>query len=112
MLDRTEIVSPTIITTEPNELMAEIHNRMPVILQPEYVMPWLSVDETPLPDSLSCLTPYHSKSMKEFPVVRRTCLAVWRLKSSTQADAAEVLAKRKGVAARRRLKEACSKAAT
>jgi putative SOS response-associated peptidase YedK len=33
--------SCTIITTEPNALMAEIHNRMPVILSPEHFDEWL-----------------------------------------------------------------------
>ena len=42
-------------------------------------------------------------------LVRRTCLAAWRCKSSTQPDGGEELAKRKGVAARRGLKEAWSK---
>ena len=32
----------TFITCEPNEFMAEIHNRMPVILPEEYFQGWLS----------------------------------------------------------------------
>jgi putative SOS response-associated peptidase YedK len=35
------IESCTIITTEPNALMAGIHNRMPVILAPESFDEWL-----------------------------------------------------------------------
>ncbi len=37
----------TIITTTPNELMAELHNRMPVILDPEQFDWWMtgSTDE-------------------------------------------------------------------
>jgi hypothetical protein len=42
-------------------------------------------------------------------LVRRTCLTAGRCKSSTQPDGGEGLAKRKGVAARRGLKEAWSK---
>ena len=39
-------------------------------------------------------------------VVCQACLAAWRWKSSAQPDGGEVLAKRKGVAARRGLEEA------
>lgn len=35
-------LSCTILTTEPNEAMAEVHNRMPVILGPEAFEGWLS----------------------------------------------------------------------
>jgi hypothetical protein len=45
-------------------------------------------------------------------VVCRACSTAWGCKSPTQPDGGEVLAKRKGVAARRRLKEAWSKTAT
>ena len=34
--DGKRVESFTIITTEPNELVRPIHNRMPVILQPEH----------------------------------------------------------------------------
>ena len=45
-------------------------------------------------------------------VVCRACSTAWGCKSPTQPDGGEVLAKRKGVSARRRLKEAWSKTAT
>jgi hypothetical protein len=45
-------------------------------------------------------------------VVCRACLTAWGCKSPAQPDGGEVLAKRKGVVARRRLKEAWSKTAT
>ena len=38
--------SYTIITTEPNELTATVHNRMPVILEPKDYSRWLDRDET------------------------------------------------------------------
>lgn len=38
------IESCAILTTEPNELLAPIHNRMPVILHPEDYDEWLSRD--------------------------------------------------------------------
>lgn len=39
--DGSVIESCTILTTEPNELLAPIHNRMPVILEPENYDEWL-----------------------------------------------------------------------
>jgi hypothetical protein len=50
-------------------------------------------------------------SAKRF-VVCRACSTAWGCKSPTQPDGGEVLAKRKGIAARRCLKEAWSKTAT
>ena len=38
--DGKRVESFTIITTEPNELVRPIHNRMPVILRPEDEAPW------------------------------------------------------------------------
>jgi putative SOS response-associated peptidase YedK len=40
----TTLKSCTIITTEPNELMQSIHNRMPVILSPQAYDQWLTGD--------------------------------------------------------------------
>jgi putative SOS response-associated peptidase YedK len=56
-----------IITTEANELMSEIHNRMPVILHPEDEFEWLSEDPSAI-DVRSLLSPYDSESMTAFPV--------------------------------------------
>ena len=39
--DDDEITSYTIITTQPNELMSTIHNRMPVVLSKEHFEAWL-----------------------------------------------------------------------
>lgn len=41
-----EIESCTIITTEPNEVTSEYHNRMPVILMPKDFDTWMSPDTT------------------------------------------------------------------
>ena len=40
-----ELVSCTIITGEPNDKMAEIHDRMPVMLPPDAWDQWLDPDE-------------------------------------------------------------------
>ncbi|WP_181309020.1 SOS response-associated peptidase [Rufibacter sp. XAAS-G3-1] len=57
----------TVITTEPNELMAGIHNRMPVILHPEEEEIWLSgTGDVKLLSEL--LKPYPAGEMKAYPV--------------------------------------------
>ncbi len=64
--DREIIHSFSIITTEPNGLMAPIHNRMPVILLPENEKMWLNnTNETTLQELLK---PYPAEMMKAFPV--------------------------------------------
>jgi len=60
-----------IVTTEPNELCAELHNRMPVVLKPEAWPEWLGegpADETRLK---SLLAPYPSDDMMCWPVSTR-----------------------------------------
>ena len=43
--DGEVIPSYTIITTEADESISDIHHRMPVILQPDYFRQWLNPDE-------------------------------------------------------------------
>jgi putative SOS response-associated peptidase YedK len=66
--DGSEIKSTTIITTEPNNLIAAIHNRMPVILKPESFPAWLD----PAPQSSEklngLLVPYPAEEMQAYPV--------------------------------------------
>jgi putative SOS response-associated peptidase YedK len=57
------IESCTIITTTPNELVAPVHDRMPVILPPELEEPWLSA-EVDAEEALSFLQPYPADLMK------------------------------------------------
>jgi putative SOS response-associated peptidase YedK len=62
------ILSCTIITTEPNALVKPIHNRMPVILDPEAYDMWLDPGEQ-TPDRLGpWLRPYPASEMTAFPV--------------------------------------------
>lgn len=66
--DGSEIRSCTIITTEPNQLMREIHNRMPVILPEASIPGWIDPNEQK-PESLSSmLIPYPSEKMIARPV--------------------------------------------
>ena len=55
---REAVESFTIITTEPNELVRPIHNRMPVILRPEDEEQWLDASRTPFSKARSLLKPY------------------------------------------------------
>ncbi|MDX5422138.1 MAG: SOS response-associated peptidase [Hymenobacteraceae bacterium] len=57
----------TIITTEANELMRPIHERMPVLLHPEEEELWLSSEQAN-EHLLSLLRPYPSGELKAYPV--------------------------------------------
>jgi putative SOS response-associated peptidase YedK len=57
----------TVITTDPNELMQTLHNRMPVILHRQDYERWLaSADPAQLPVDL--LKPFPAEEMKAWPV--------------------------------------------
>ena len=60
--DGSELESCTIITCEPNELLAPLHNRMPVILPPDDFERWLSPTESP-GELQSLLIPYPPEEM-------------------------------------------------
>ncbi|MEA3213139.1 MAG: hypothetical protein QOE70_6196 [Chthoniobacter sp.] len=60
----------TIITAEPNELVAQIHNRQAVILPRERYAAWLSPD-TSEADRLAMLEPYPSEGMTAHPISTR-----------------------------------------
>ncbi|MFD3003099.1 SOS response-associated peptidase [Pontibacter toksunensis] len=56
-----------IITTDANNLVKPIHDRMPVILSPEAEKLWLDEHETQ-EDLLSLLKPFEADNMKTYPV--------------------------------------------
>ena len=58
----------TIITTSPNELMADIHDRMPVILRTEDEEEWLRRDNQEIPALMKLLIPYDANQMRAYPV--------------------------------------------
>jgi len=61
----------TIITTEPNELMAKLHNRMPVILPgPEAERAWLA-DGLGAAQHQQLLVPYDTNLMQEYAITTR-----------------------------------------
>jgi putative SOS response-associated peptidase YedK len=61
----------TIVTTTPNELCAEIHNRMPVILKPEAWPAWLGEQPAGEATLKSLLAPYAADGMIAWPVSLR-----------------------------------------
>jgi len=66
--DAQEVLSCTVITTAPNSLVEKIHNRMPVILEPEAYELWLDPAEQS-PDRLGVwLKPYLDSQMMAFAV--------------------------------------------
>ena len=66
--DGSQVKTCTIITTEPNELMALIHNRMPAILHPRDYAKWLDVSPQ-TPDNLKPLIKsYPAEEMNAYPV--------------------------------------------
>jgi putative SOS response-associated peptidase YedK len=61
--DGKRMESFTIITTEPNELVRPIHNRMPVILCREDEEQWLDASRTAFTKAQLLLKPYPEKLM-------------------------------------------------
>lgn len=69
--DGSEMMSCTIITCSPNELMENIHNRMPVILPEEHYQQWLTPDEVEPADVTGMLVPFDPGRMTATPVSRK-----------------------------------------
>ena len=61
----------TIITGPPNELVALIHNRTPVILPRKAWRRWLGEDEAGVDDLCGMLRPYLAELMRAYPIGRR-----------------------------------------
>jgi putative SOS response-associated peptidase YedK len=58
--------SCTMIITEPNDFVAEVHDRMPVILEPKDFQPWLSAEA-----GLEALKPAANDVLQRWPVSKR-----------------------------------------
>ncbi len=67
---REIIKSCTIITTEPNDLIATLHHRMAVILSPHDEDVWLD-DSLPTQDLMGLLKPFPSDALEAYPVSNR-----------------------------------------
>jgi len=66
--DGKDIKTCTIITTEANDLLTSIHDRMPVILTREAERVWLDPTIQDRAQLLPLLTPYPSEEMETYPV--------------------------------------------
>jgi putative SOS response-associated peptidase YedK len=77
------INSSTIITTDANPLIAEIHNRMPVILKSDHYKIWLSPDPKKEQILMDCLKPYPYKEMEAYEITK--------LVNSPRNDSSEVI---------------------
>ena len=62
------IDSCTLITTDPNELMADIHDRMPVILSPDDYDLWLDPEFQDKEKLQALLRPYPEDELTAYPV--------------------------------------------
>src|SRR5258705_1228984 len=65
------IESCTILTTTPNSVVADIHNRMPVILPPDKYDLWLDPDVTDFDAIRDILKAYDANLMRRYPVSRK-----------------------------------------
>jgi putative SOS response-associated peptidase YedK len=61
----------TIVTTTPNELCVELHNRMPVVLKPTVWPVWLGEEPADVPHLKALLAPYPADDMICWPVSPR-----------------------------------------
>ena len=66
--EKEPINTCTIITTEPNELIQPIHDRMPVIVKKELEGFWIDPDNHDQKELLAILKPYSSEEMMMSPV--------------------------------------------
>lgn len=62
------IESCTILTTTPNSLVTEMHDRMPVIVTPDKYEVWLDPDATDFDTIRDILKPYDAEQMRRYPV--------------------------------------------
>jgi putative SOS response-associated peptidase YedK len=61
------VPSFAIVTTEANEVVGKIHNRMPVILPPEKEKEWMDISRSP-EEAESLLKPYPNDETNIYPV--------------------------------------------
>jgi putative SOS response-associated peptidase YedK len=65
--DGNFVHSFTIVTTKPNDLMRQIHNRMPVMLNDDDALTWLT-DRAEIGHSLTLLKPFPAELMECYQV--------------------------------------------
>ena len=62
------IESCCILTTEPNELLRDVHDRMPVIPRHDKYYEWPTVSASELGRWIALMVPFEGGMMKGFPV--------------------------------------------
>ena len=70
-MPEADMLTFTILTTSANELMAGIHDRMPVIIKPEHYSAWLDPQLTDTAKIQPLIKPYPSDSMEAYPISTR-----------------------------------------
>ena len=65
------VESCSILTTTPNALLADVHDRMPVILSPEHYDLWLDPGFKRTESLKGMLSPFDATLMKRYPVSTR-----------------------------------------
>lgn len=72
--DGQSVESCTILTTTPNELLADVHDRMPVILASKQRDRWLDPSMQDAATAVALLKPFDSTLMRRYPVSTRVNL--------------------------------------
>jgi putative SOS response-associated peptidase YedK len=80
------VESCTILTTTPNELLRDVHDRMPVILPGDAYGRWLDPGFTRVPELQRLLKPYPAEAMRRYRVSQR----VNQVKNDDAECAAEI----------------------
>lgn len=83
-----EILSFSLLTTEPNPLVAKIHDRMPVIIPPEDYSNWLDPAFTDVTRIQMIAKPYPERLMESYLVSHEI--------NNPLHDSAELIAEKKG----------------
>jgi putative SOS response-associated peptidase YedK len=83
----------TILTTSPNSLVANVHNRMPVMLGPSDYDHWLDPGVTNPSRVADLLRPFDAQLMRSYPVSKR----VNHVENDDEECTREVLAKSEGM---------------
>jgi len=63
-----ELETMAILTCAPNEMMADLHDRMPVILPPDVFDAWLDSDQQDAARAAELLKPYPAEQIQAWPV--------------------------------------------
>lgn len=66
-----DVTTITILTTDANSLMAEIHSRMPVIIRPEDYADWVDTNLTDVTKVQAMAQPYPERFMEAYPISRK-----------------------------------------